>query len=82
MMIFVPKKYYNYLEHHLYKLGHDQWAYLIENTDLNYDCLDTMLNTFHDSDSCKDFNPIYYIVNREESKIHHNNGELFDKMSF
>jgi hypothetical protein len=40
------------------------------------------LDSFHDSDSSKDYNPIYYIVNRPESEIHHNAGEVFNKFSF
>jgi hypothetical protein len=83
MIIFVPRKYYKYLQHLYYNPeGHDQWAYFIENTDLKYECLDTMLNTFHDSDTAKDFNPLYYIVNRKVSEIHCNKGEVFNKMAF
>lgn len=83
IMTFIPKKYYKYLPYmYLYNGGHEQWAELIQNTDLTYDCLDTMINTFHDSDSYKDFNPLYYIVNRPESDIHHTTGELFDKFNF
>lgn len=83
IMVFIPRKYYSYLNKLYYNpTGHDQWAYFIHNTDLKYDCLDTMINTFHDSDSEKDFNPLYYIVNRPESKIHHNKGEIFNKSEF
>lgn len=82
-MCFFPKKYFSYLQHLYFSpTGHDQWAHFINNTDLKYESLDTMLTTFHDSDSAKDFNPIYNIVNRSESKIHHNKGELFDKVAF
>ena len=83
MMGFFPRKYYSYFKYLYYNpTGHDQWAYFVNNTDLNYDCLDTMINTFHDSDSEKDFNPLYYIVNRPESKIHHNKGDIFNKFVF
>jgi hypothetical protein len=83
MMIFIPKKYFSYLQYLDYNSsGHDQWAYFIENTDLTYDCLDTMLNSYHDSDSAKDLNPLYYIVNRKESDIHHDIGDIFDKYHF
>jgi hypothetical protein len=40
-----------------------------------------MINTYHDSDSEKDFNPLYYIVNRAQSTVWHSEGLLFDKMS-
>ena len=48
---------------------------------LKYDDLDTMLRTFHDSDSAKDFNPLYYIVNRRQSHVHHTK-DIFNKYSF
>lgn len=41
-----------------------------------------MINTFHDSNSAKDWNPLYYIVNREESSIFHTKDEIFDKFNF
>ena len=40
-----------------------------------------MLNTYHDSDSAKDFNPIYYIVNRNVKNTHRTK-EIFDKYNF
>ena len=82
-MIFIPRKYYGYIKNLRYSdwacEGHDQWKHFIENTDLTSACLDTMLNTFHDSDSAKDWNPIYRIVNRNECQIHHDAGDVFDK---
>lgn len=83
MMIFFPKKYYKYLQHiHFSPTGHSQWADFINKTNLKYNDLHTILNTFHDSDSAKDFNPIYYIVNRKQSNIHHSKGHFFDKEHF
>ena len=82
MMIFIPKKYYNYIKNIQYNpQGHDIWANLIKNTDLKYEDIDTMLNTYHDSDSAKDLNPIYYIVNRPEHNIQ-TTTEIFDKYNF
>jgi len=82
MMVFFPRKYYMYLKY-LYPNnecnGHGNWANIIENSDLTYDSLDTMINTFHDSDSAKDFNPLYYIVNRNQCNVHKTNGDLFNK---
>jgi hypothetical protein len=40
-----------------------------------------MLNTYHDSDSAKDFNPIYYIVNRNVNNTQRIK-EIFDKYNF
>jgi len=69
MTIFIPKKYYNYINHLAINYGHDLCYILIKTTDLTYKDLDTMINTYHDSDSFKDFNPLYYIVNRPENTI-------------
>lgn len=83
MMIFIPKKYYRYLNCLYYNPdGHDQWEYLINNTDLTYDDLDTIINTLHDPNTSTDFNPLYYVVNRPESQIHISHDEIFDKFSF
>jgi hypothetical protein len=81
MMLFVPKKYYDYLSY-IHTLNHNQWEFFINNTKLKYDDLDTILKTYHDSDSSKDFNPLYYIVNRPESNIHHTKTDLFNKWEF
>jgi len=78
MMIYIPKKYFAYLPH-LKHMGHDLWAYFIQY--LNYDDLDTMIHTFHDSDSAKDYNPLYYIVNRKQSTIQHTK-DIFNKYLF
>jgi len=41
--------------------------------------MDVMINTYHDSDSQKDFNPLYYIVNRPENNVWHSENEIFTK---
>ena len=79
-ILFVPKKYYKYL--HNINICHEAWFILMKNTNLTYNDMDTMIHTYHDSDSYKDFNPLYYIVNREESKIFHSEGFIFNKYDF
>jgi len=80
MILFIPNKYYKYINKII--ISHDTWYDLINNTDLTYNDLDTMINTYHDSDSFKDYNPLYYIVNRSESKIWHSKGHIFNKYNF
>jgi len=80
MLLFIPKKYYNYLNY--IELGHETWYYLVTTTDLTYNDLDVMINTFHDSDSAKDFNPLYYIVNRPQNTKFHSEGYIFNKNNF
>jgi hypothetical protein len=84
MMIFVPRKYFAYLKdlHYNYDGGHAQWKYYVDSTDLTYNDLDTILNTYHDSDSAKDYNPLYSIVNRQVATIHQTPGEIFNKTIF
>jgi hypothetical protein len=76
-MLFIPKKYYKYIPN--ISCDHNTWRNLMKNTDLTYDDLDTMINTYHDSDSSKDYNPLYYIVNRPENIIWHREGHIFNK---
>ena len=79
MLLFIPKKYYKYLTN--INICHETWYQLVENTQLKYDDLDTMINTYHDSDSAKDYNPLYYIVNREKMEKWHSEGYIFDKLT-
>jgi hypothetical protein len=81
MMLFIPKKYYKYLDK-ITDVEHNTWYDLINNTDLTYEDLDTILNTYHDSNSYNDYNPLYYIVNRPESTIFHSEGHFFNKYNF
>ena len=79
MMMFIPKKYFNLIKK--FELCHNSWHDLIVFHKLSYEDLDMMLNTYHDSDSAKDFNPIYYIVNRNVNNTHRTK-EIFDKYNF
>jgi hypothetical protein len=63
-------------------IGHHTWKDLMINTNLTIYDLDTILNTFHDSDSAKDWNPIYYIVNRWINPRFHSKGHKFNKYNF
>jgi len=80
MMLFIPKKYYSYIKD--IEVYHNAWAILVEKTDLKKEDLDAMIDTFHDSDSAKDFNPLYYIVNRKECQVWHSKNDIFNKYDF
>lgn len=82
MMLYVPKKYIGVFKEKEIQLSHRSWYDLIQEFKFDYNELDTMLNTYHDSDSAKDYNPIYYIVNRPECKKHHTSNKIFDKYNF
>jgi len=66
MMMYIPKKYFNLIKK--LHLNHHTWRELVDSHKLNYKDLDTFLNTHHDSDSAKEYNSIYYIVNRPQCK--------------
>jgi hypothetical protein len=76
-MIFIPKKY-NPKD---INLNHEGWMLLIKNG-YTIDDIDVMINTYHDSDSQKDYNPIYYIVNRPKTTNWFSRGEYFNKDFF
>lgn len=80
MMFQIPRKYYIYLPKLI--ISHDTWYILVTSTDLTNEDLDVMITTYHDSDSEKDRNPLYYIVNRPESITFHSEGHTFDKNKF
>ena len=82
MMVFIPKKYYKYSDYILNgdcSDWHHMWAELIYSTNLTYDDLDMMVNTYHDSDTEKDYNPYYYMVNRPRCAKWHSEGFIFRK---
>lgn len=80
MMCFIPKKYFKHIKH--ITLSHTTWYVLVRQYGFSYEDLDMMLKTYHDSDSAKDFNPIYYIVNRPECKKWHTVDKIFNKNNF
>ncbi len=80
VMVFFPKKYFNYLDK--IKIYHDSWFNLIKNNGLDYTDLDMMVNTYHDSNTSRDYNPYFRIVNRPEGKKMHSLNYHFDKRDF
>jgi len=86
MMIFIPKKYFYCIPFIIYRGiwigGHDQWMDFIVHG-LTTEDMDMMIDTFHDSNSSIDWNPIYYVVNRPQSMATYNDSSMkFDKYNF
>ena len=79
-MLFIPQKYFGLLR--FIEISHDSWQKLMLETQLTPDDIDTFLKSYHDSDSQKDFNPIYFIVNRPQSRRFHSYRRLFVKQVF
>ena len=61
----IPKKYYSITKD--LHIDHDLWKYYIQKYKLKHSDFDLMLDTYHDSDSYKDFNPLYYMVGRDQT---------------
>ena len=80
VFLFIPCKYFKYIKN--IKLGHETWHILMKTTDLTYADIETLVYTYHDSDSSKDYNPFYYIVNRERCKIMHSPDIIFNKYKY
>jgi len=80
-MIFIPHQYFFLFNLNLY-LNHDSWFMYKNEYNLTNNDMDFIINTYHDSDSYKDLNPLYYMVSRPESKIWHSDGHIVDKTLF
>ncbi len=80
MMLFIPKNYFKIIRQ--IKIGHDLWEYLVINNIVEYNDLDMMVNTYHDTNTIKDYNPYYYIVNRSRNLKWHTPNLVFNKDNF
>jgi hypothetical protein len=78
---FIPQKYFYLLENKI-DIDHESWYDYKTNHNLTNDDLDFMLDTYHDTDSYKDWNPLYYMVSRPETKIWYNDIIKVDKSKF
>jgi len=67
---FIPKFYFVKLTDGIC-VNHHAWKFYKEKYDYNVNDMDFILDTYHDADSYKDFNPAYKLVCREESTIWH-----------
>jgi len=77
MMLYIPNRFHNKINKMV--ICHEAWYNFFHNLNISDNDMDVMINTYHDSDSQKDYNPLYYIVNRPESKIWNSEHEIFTK---
>lgn len=74
-MMSIPLKYRELLDSGVLILNHNSWASIAKTRpDVK---MGFLLDTLHDSDSEKDWNPIYAIVNRKECSKWHSEGWRF-----
>lgn len=66
-MLYVPKKHFSLIENKEIWFGHEGWSRLKHKIGSQNQGL--LLGTLHDSDSAKDWNPIYWISGRPRNQI-------------
>jgi len=74
IIMYVPKKYY-FITKDL-RIDHDSWKYFIQKKKLKDTDMELMLDTYHDSDSYKDYNPLYYMVGRKQTDSWYDEGKI------
>lgn len=67
IIMFVPHKYFSIIND--INVDHTSWKNLNNNNGLSKNDLNFMLDTYHDADSYKDWNPYYKMVGRHENDI-------------
>ena len=80
LITYIPKRFFYVVPS--MTVAHDEWLNFANNFNIDVDDMNVMINTYHDSDSEKDNNPLYYIVNRPETDKWDSEGEIFDKYHF
>jgi hypothetical protein len=75
LFVFIPKARFSELFDGQIKLNH---IALFDMSEELYNNTSYFLNTYHDSDSEKDWNPIYRIVNKPESSIWYSEGHIIE----
>ena len=70
LMLYIPSCYFNIIKNNILELNHDSYVHFIKNN-LEINDIGFYLDTYNDSDSAKDFNPLYYIVNRPQTTVWH-----------
>lgn len=77
LLLFVPKEFFRlFTERHLI-MAHQSFDTLLE-CNVPRDKIGCYTNTYHDSDSNKDWNPFYRIANRKETTEWYTNGFVYD----
>lgn len=81
VMMFIPSPYFYLFNLNIY-LNHDAWFTYKTDYNLTNNDMDFMIDTYHDSDTFKDFNPLYYMVSRPENQKWHSENYLIDRSLF
>jgi hypothetical protein len=74
---FVPKNYFHVFTN--INLDHIAWKHYHEIFHIPHSKLNFMVDTYHDADSYKDYNPYYRFVGRPECTIWHDRGKTIKR---
>jgi hypothetical protein len=77
---FIPKKYIQVCTNIVF--DHDAWQHYHEIFHIPQSKMDFMVNTYHDADSYKDYNPYYRYVGRPECTVWHDRGKTINRKLF
>jgi hypothetical protein len=73
-IISIPKKFFRITKD--ISVDGNCWDFLIENYGLTNNDMGFLLNTYHDADSYKNYNPYYYMVGREQTTKWHDKDKI------
>ena len=79
LMLFIPKRLLYLVREKRLSLCHEAYDYFL-NQGLEKKDIGFFVDTFHDSDSEKDWNPLYKIVNRRETTHWHDRGRKISEV--
>jgi len=77
---FIPKNYFHVCKN--ISTDHFVWRHYHEVVHIPHNKMDFMVDTYHDADSYKDYNPYYRYVGRPESTLWHDRGKTINRKLF
>lgn len=81
-MTFIPRAHFGVVRRRAVQLSHDAFAHYVRLRLLAAADIDVMLETFHDSDSRKDFQPLYHMVSRPRATEWVSAGHTVDRATW
>lgn len=79
MFFLIPNKYFNLLSYYNINYEHNTWSDFVRQQKATNADFDVLIDTYHDSDPYKDWNPLYYLCCRDENTTWHTKGYIFNK---
>lgn len=74
---FIPRTHFKVLKN--INVEHEGWMHYFKNFGLSINDMDFMVNTYHDADSFKDYNPFYKMIGRPETDKWHDADKTIDR---